>query len=181
MLLYHVYYAVAILSSNGRIWKRKRDMKRKVLAGAGAAVVIMAACVLAVRLAGGGKTEPAMDTSAVVRTQIVENGTLSSESTYVGIISAEGTARVVFMVSGTVEGIHVSVGDRVEEKQPLCDMDDESGLLGLENAKQNYETVLAGYGGEGLSLVQGQLQIAQNQYNRYRILFEAGGYIQGRT
>lgn len=150
-------------------------MKKKILIRAAAAAGILAAAVLAVRILGGSRSERQMDTSAVVKTQTVENGSLSSDTTYVGTISAEGTARVVARVSGMVTGIHVSVGDMVEAGQLLCDLDDESARLSLETAKQNYEAVLAGYGGSSLSLVQGQLQLAQSNYERQRILYDGGG------
>ncbi len=149
-------------------------MKKNILIRAAAAAGILAAAVLAGRMLGGGRAEQQMDTSAVVRTQTVENGSLSSDSTYVGTISAEGTARVVAMASGMVTGIHVSVGDMVEAGQLLCDLDDESARLSLETAKQNYEAVLAGYGGSSLSLVQGQLQMAQRNYERQNILYDSG-------
>lgn len=153
-------------------------MKRKILAGAAAAAILILAGISVQQMLGGKKEENVLDRAAVVTTEIVENGTLSSDNTYVGMISAEGTARVVAMVSGRVNSVHVSVGDRVEAGQILCDIDDESARLSLENARQQYETVLANYGGESLSLVQEQLQFAQRQYDRYQALLEAGSISQ---
>ena len=51
---------------------------------------------LCLSLAGCGTEEaPVMDTTVTVETAAVETGDLSSQSTYIGTISAEGTASVI--------------------------------------------------------------------------------------
>lgn len=148
-------------------------MKRKALAG----VMVIAAvilCIAVVKIFGKSAAGEKMDTTVIVETETVQIGTLDSSSTYIGTISSEGTTSVVATVSGLVEGVHVSVGDFVEEGTLLCDIEDESARLSLESAEKNYETVLAGYGGSDLSLVKEQVRIAQSNYERSRILYESG-------
>ena len=72
-------------------------------------------CALALTLAGCQEEaeEPLLDPTVTVETAAAQTGDLSTESTYIGTISAEGTASVVAMVSGNVEQVAVSVGDTV--------------------------------------------------------------------
>lgn len=82
-------------------------MKRKILC--------LICGVLALALAGcSASSEPQiMDPTVLVETTTVHTDTLSANSTYIGTISAEGTANVVAMVSGTVKELAVSTGDTV--------------------------------------------------------------------
>lgn len=148
-------------------------MKRKVLAGV-MAIAAVILCIGVVKTLSKSTNGEKMDTTVVVETETVQIGTLDSRSTYIGTISSEGTTSVVATVSGLVEGVHVSVGDFVEEGTLLCDIEDESARLSLESAEKNYETVLAGYGGSDLSLVKEQVRIAQSNYERSRVLYESG-------
>ena len=69
---------------------------------------------LALTLAGcAEEKEPMLDRTVTVETTAAQTGELSTESTYIGTISAEGTASVVSLVSGNVEEVMVSVGDTV--------------------------------------------------------------------
>ena len=72
-------------------------------------------CALVLALSGCQEQveEPVLDTTVTVETTAVQTGDLSTQSTYIGTISAEGTASVVAMVSGNVEQVAVSVGDTV--------------------------------------------------------------------
>ena len=70
---------------------------------------------MALTLAGCAAEEeaPLMDPTVTVEVAEVQSGSLSNDGTYIGTISAEGTASVIPLVSGTVEKIAVSVGDTV--------------------------------------------------------------------
>ena len=59
-------------------------------------------CALTLALAGGQEQveEPLLDTAVTVETAAAQTGDLSTQSTYIGTISAEGTASVVALVSG---------------------------------------------------------------------------------
>ena len=120
---------------------------------------------LCLPLAGCGTEEaPVMDTTVTVETAAVETGDLSSQSTYIGTISAEGTASVIAQVSGTVEEIAVSVGDMVEAGTLLCRFDDESARIALQSAQAAYQSALAGYGGTedgSLTVLEEQVRLAQ--------------------
>ena len=61
-------------------------------------------CTLVLALAGCQEQteEPLLDTTVTVETAAAQTGDLSTQSTYIGTISAEGTASVVAMVSGNV-------------------------------------------------------------------------------
>lgn len=151
--------------------------------------------LLAFALVGcsAGAAPELMDSTVVVETTAISAGTLSSDSTYIGTISAEGTAQVVTQVSGAVEELYVSVGDTVSPGQALCQLDDTSAQLGLQNARasysraqaglnsasQSYQSAAAGYGGSGsLSLLEEQVRMAEETYAATQALFEIGAVAQ---
>lgn len=69
------------------------DRKLSVLL-CGALTLALAGCQAPVE-------EPLLDPTVTVETTAVRAGDLSTQSTYIGTISAEGTASVVSMISGT--------------------------------------------------------------------------------
>ena len=96
---------------------------------------------LALTLAGcAEEKEPMLDRTVTVETTAAQTGELSTESTYIGTISAEGTASVVSLVSGNVEEVMVSVGDTVSAGDPLCRIDDESARLALQMLGRKWQT-----------------------------------------
>lgn len=158
------------------------------------AVLLCAALVFS--LTGCSKDEPTMmDTAVSVETSAVSRGTLSSESTYIGTVSAEGTASIVSLVSGTVEHVAVSMGDTVSAGDLLCSFDDESARLSLESAlaglgsaraslnsaeegynsaQKGYDSTVAGYGGEEMSVIEDQVRTAEENYEATKALFDIG-------
>ena len=132
--------------------------------------------------------EPLLDTTVTVETAAAQTGDLSTQSTYIGTISAEGTASVVAMVSGNVEQVAVSVGDTVTAGDFLCRIDDESARLGLQNAQaavnsaqESYNSALANYGGADLPVLQEQLRLAQDNYEDTQVLLEIGAASQAEV
>ena len=145
------------------------------------------ACALILTLAGcqAEVEEPLLDTTVTVETAAAQPGDLSTQSTYIGTISAEGTASVVAMVSGNVEQVAVSVGDTVSAGDLLCRFDDESARLSLQNAQaavnsaqEGYNSALANYGGADLPVLREQLRQAQSNYDNTQALFEIGAASQ---
>ena len=142
---------------------------------------------LALTLAGcAEEKEPMLDRTVTVETTAAQTGELSTESTYIGTISAEGTASVVSLVSGNVEEVMVSVGDTVSAGDPLCRIDDESARLALQNAQaayqsaqESYNSAQAGYGGS--DLLEEQLRLAQDNYEDTQHLFEMGAASQAEV
>ena len=166
----------------------------------------LGAALLVAALSGCGKqaaTEP-VDTAVTVETAEAKTGDLSTDGIYIGTISAEGTAQVITLVSGTVDEIAVSVGDSVQAGDLLCRIDDESARLALQNARAAYQTALSGvgtaeaavrgaesqyqsalesYGGEpwdetrSLSVLEEQVRLARENYDNMPLgqaLVEAG-------
>lgn len=147
-------------------------------------------CTLVLALAGCQEQteEPLLDTTVTVETAAAQTGDLSTQSTYIGTISAEGTASVVAMVSGNVEQVAVSVGDTVTAGDFLCRIDDESARLGLQNAQaavnsaqESYNSALANYGGADLPVLQEQLRLAQDNYEDTQVLLEIGAASQAEV
>lgn len=167
--------------------------------------------VLTLSLAGCGQRETAqlMDPTVVVETAPAQTGALSTQRTYIGTISSEGTANVIAEVSARVEAINVAVGDTVTAGQQLCVFDDSTAQLTLQNAQATYNTALTGilsaqagaesaqaalqsaqesyngavasYGGSedgSLSLLEEQVQMAQDYYDDTLALFEIGAASQ---
>ncbi len=149
-----------------------------------------------------------MDSTVTVETDAAARGSLQSDCAYIGTISSEGTARVISMVSATVESVNVAVGDRVSAGQPLCDLDDTAARLSLETARaaissaeaglqsaaagtqqasaavasaqQNYQAQAAQYGGDGNSLpvLEEQVRMAEENYENTTALLEIGAASQ---
>lgn len=147
-------------------------------------------CTLVLALVGCQEQteEPLLDTTVTVETAAAQTGDLSTQSTYIGTISAEGTASVVAMVSGNVEQVAVSVGDTVTAGDFLCRIDDESARLGLQNAQaavnsaqESYNSALANYGGADLPVLQEQLRLAQDNYEDTQALLEIGAASQAEV
>jgi len=129
-----------------------------------------------------------MDKTVSVETSAVLRETLSTESTYIGTVSAEGTASVVSLVSGTVEHVAVAMGDKVSAGDLLCRFDDESARLALGSAEASlgsaeasfhsaqlgYDGTAAGYGGENMSVLEEQVRMARENYDATKALFEIG-------
>ena len=159
---------------------------------------------MALTLAGCATEEeaPLMDPTVTVEVAEVQSGSLSNDGTYIGTISAEGTASVIPLVSGTVEEIAVSVGDTVNAGDLLCRFDNESARIALESAQaayqsaltgvssaeaavssaqESYQSALAGYGGTGdgsLTVLEEQVRLAQDNYEDTQALFEIGAASQ---
>ncbi len=138
---------------------------------------------MTISLCGCGKEKNSeiMDRTVTVETSAVSRGTLLAESTYTGTISAEGTASVVSLVSGMVEHVAVSMGDTVSAGDLLCSIDDEGARLALSSAEANlasaedgYASSKAGYGGENMAVLEGQVRMAQENYEATKALFEIG-------
>lgn len=147
-------------------------------------------CALVLALSGCQEQveEPVLDPTVTVETTAVQTGDLSTQSTYIGTISAEGTASVVAMVSGNVEQVAVSVGDTVTAGDLLCRFDDESARLSLQNAQaavssaqESYNSAVANYGGADLPLLQEQLRLAQDNYDDTLALLEIGAASQAEV
>ena len=149
------------------------DRKLSVLL-CGALTLALAGCQAPVE-------EPLLDPTVTVETTAVQAGDLSTQSTYIGTISAEGTASVVSMISGNVEQVAVAVGDTVSAGDLLCRFDDESARLSLQNAQaaansaqESYNSAVSNYGGTDLPLLQEQLRLAQDNYDDTLALLEIG-------
>lgn len=147
-------------------------------------------CALTLALAGCQEQveEPLLDTAVTVETAAAQTGDLSTQSTYIGTISAEGTASVVALVSGNVEQVAVSVGDAVSAGDFLCRIDDESARLSLQNAQaavnsaqESYNSALSNYGGANLPVLQEQLRLAQDNYDDTQALMEIGAASQAEV
>ena len=159
---------------------------------------------MALTLAGCAAEEeaPLMDPTVTVEVAEVQSGSLSNDGTYIGTISAGGTASIIPLVSGTVEEIALSVGDTVNAGDLLCRFDNESARIALESAQaayqsaltgvssaeaavssaqESYQSALAGYGGTGdgsLTVLEEQVRLAQDNYEDTQALFEIGAASQ---
>ena len=165
-------------------------------------VLLCAALSLCLTACAPKEEAVVMDPTVTVRAVTVQTGSLSTEGTYVGTVSAEGTAAVVPLVSGEVEKVHVSVGDTVTAGQALCVFDDTSArlqlasaqasyqnaLVGVENAQagiksaqESYQSAAANYGvnedGQ-LAIVESQLKMARDNLEATKALFEIGAASQ---
>lgn len=124
---------------------------------------------LLLTLGGCAEKEPpvVMDATVNIKTTEAVRGSLQSECSYIASISAEGTARVIPLVSANVESIEVQVGDHVTAGQALCSLDDTSARLTLETAKASISAAEAGIlsAQAGTQQASAAVNSAQQSYN----------------
>lgn len=112
----------------------------------GRKLIAVVICILLLTTGCADKAEAVMmDTTVAVDTQVVENGELTSEGTYVGTVSDAESVSVVPQVAGTVEAVHVVVGDMVTAGDALCDYDDTNAEFTLANAQGSYASAQVSY------------------------------------
>ena len=102
------------------------DRKLSVLL-CGALTLALAGCQAPVE-------EPLLDPTVTVETTAVQAGDLSTQSTYIGTISAEGTASVVSMISGNVEQVRAKLPAGGGSPGDSSDENKEGEGSGDENA-----------------------------------------------
>ncbi len=107
--------------------------------------------------------ETVMDPTITVETAAVQRGSLSADGSYIGTISAEGTAQVIALVSGEVEEIGVSVGDTVQAGDFLCRIDDESAQINLSSAQASYRSALTAVQSAEAGMVSAQAGVQSAQ------------------
>ena len=88
--------------------------------------------------------ESIADTAVTVMVSDPLRTTLSSESVYIGTVTADSTVTVIPMVSAEVTETHFDVGDHVSEGDLLFKMDDSSALISLRQANAGEESAKAG-------------------------------------
>lgn len=95
-----------------------------------------------------------------VRYQRVSSATVGSSRTLVGVARAGTEADLSFRVRGTVEAVHVALGERVEKGQILAALDAVDYELQVQEAAA------------GLALAEASLRKAEADYDRTRALYE---------
>lgn len=108
-----------------------------------------------------------MDQTVSIETIEAARGSLQAECSYIATISAEGTARVIPLVSANVESIEVQVGDQVTAGQALCGLDDTAARLTLETAQASISAAEAGIlsAQAGTQQASAAVNSAQQSYN----------------
>ncbi len=133
--------------------------------------------------------ETVMDPTITVETAAAQRGSLSADGSYIGTISAEGTAQVIALVSGEVKQLGVAVGDTVSAGDFLCRIDDEAARINLssaqasyQSAQESYKGALAQYGGNenssALPVIEQQVKLAEDNYENTKALFDIGAASQ---
>lgn len=114
-------------------------------------------------LAGCGKaSEPEVtDRTVTVTAEPVQIGTMQMESSFIGSVSADNRVNISTSVSGTVESIPVSIGDYVNTGDVLCQLEDTSARLNLENANNSQS-------------LSNELDLARQYYSSMKILYDTG-------
>lgn len=126
----------------------------------GRAVWMLAAGTL---LAGcGGKDAEPEPVIRPVRTQVVYAAGADRERSFSGVAEASMESRLSFKVSGTVRRVPVKVGDTVEAKQLLAELDPEDYDLQVQEAQA------------ALTRAKAEARNAEADYGRVRALYENG-------
>jgi membrane fusion protein, multidrug efflux system len=109
--------------------------------------------------AQGAKTEAVKaDAGAPVKTTLVRRGSILPRITAAGSLLARRESQIGAQVTGRIEHVMVSVGDRVDVDQPLFEIDPETYKAGLAQAAA------------GLELARAQRQQSEADLGRARAL-----------
>ena len=92
----------------------------------------------------------------------LQKGDIEASVSSTGTLEAINTVEVGTQISGTIAKIYVDYNDRVQAGQLLAEMDMKMLNTSLQSAKAN------------LAVSQAQLNQAEDQYNRNKVLFEKG-------
>lgn len=102
-----------------------------------------------------------------VRYERVTPGGEVTDRTFSGVIEAGFESRLSFRVPGTVQRIHVAVGDRVTEGELIAELDQGDFELEVQRAEASR------------SLAQAEARRAEADYQRARSLYETQGVSRG--
>lgn len=96
-------------------------------------------------VACGTEEEAVVESSKVaVEVQNPEQGSLETDTVYIGTVAPEEQVYVIPKTSGTVTETFFDVGDTVQAGDVLFKIDDEAAQLQMASAKATYETAQAG-------------------------------------
>ena len=182
--------AFALPEVSKRPAKKRKGRKARLLIGLAAAVLLVAALP---RLLGDGAED---DVLGLSDTTVLSYTDLRSSISATGTVASAMSMTVYSTMSYTVKGVHVEVGDYVEEGQLLAELDGEmirdqissqqanlnaaskSSKAQLQAAQDNYDNFLAGLeSGLNSTLLSAQNQVdtaydnyikAETAYERYR-------------
>lgn len=155
--------------------KKKGGKKKWIIA----AVVVVAVLFLASKVLGGGKA-PALTASTfpIAKGEVVEVLSVS------GPVEGTDSAEVVSNLHAEILELKVKEGDRVEEGQLLATLDAKDTQKGVDIAQNAYDLAVTTYNEKqteaenGYARARQDLNAAQNNYNRVKVLFDAGSASQ---
>lgn len=140
---------------------------------------LLLSSLLLLALCGCEEKEEAVVTDFTVNVQTAGavRGELESKCSYIATVSAEGTARVIPLVSANVESVNVHVGDRVTVGQSLCNLDDTAAQLTLATAQASISAAEAGIlsAQAGAQQANAAITSAQQSYNATLAQYGAEG------
>ncbi len=100
------------------------------------------------------------------KTQVIEEGTISKSVSATGYLQPADKVEVGTQVSGKVEKLYVTYNSKVKKGQVLAELDKSTLLERLQQAKSQK------------SSAESTLNLATQNYNRTKALFEAGAATQ---
>ncbi len=122
---------------------------------------LVLALALALSACGEEPQLAVMDQTVNVTTAQAARGSLTSECSYIGSITAEGSVHVIPLVSANVESVDVQVGDHVTVGQALCNLDDTAAELNLATAQASVSSATAGIASVQAGILSAQASAAQ--------------------
>jgi len=144
--------------------------------------LILLICMSTVVLSSCGNDDSDKNITAVnVTVHKVTKSDINSEVTYTGEIKALEESDVAPKVTATIIGVNYDIGDYVEAGDVLAVLDDTDYRLAYNQSLAAYNSALSGFNQvknqleTAISAAQIEYNSAYDNYNRQKVLFDAGG------
>lgn len=146
--------------------------------------LLLAAAMLTLTACSGGdsgssssSTDAAAPAGVAVQVSQVPVERISTENRVSGKISSDNEHTIMVAASAKCTAVYVEAGDLVQAGQKICTLDLDSTLSSYNAANINYQSLVKQYNDQKAILDQ-QIQLAENNVNNLKALFEIGAASQ---
>lgn len=122
-------------------------------------------------------TDAAAQAGVAVQVSQVPVERISTENRVSGKISSDDQHSIMVAATAKCTAVYVEAGDLVQAGQKICTLDLDSTLSSYNAANINYQSLVQQYNDQKAILDQ-QLQLAENNVNNLKALFEIGAASQ---
>ncbi len=145
--------------------------------------LFLAAAMLSLTACSGGadssssSNQPSAAAGVAVQVSQVPVEQISTENRVSGKISSDNQHSIMVAATAKCTAVYVEAGDMVQAGQKICALDLDSTLSNYNAASISYQSLVKQYNDQKVILDQ-QLQLAENNVNNLKALFEIGAASQ---